>query len=533
MSKWQGTPVPNTGYVDKVYFNTALSIEEVVSILDTISYNEEIGMEVILGSELDENGNSNIIFISKTNNVWTIMVNFGDTLQEILFVTSDDFDLGYVGWNPNITYPLAVNFNAVNELDGIAFGSQNNLLSFLFSTTPFVEVQEKVTLNGFLKNIADAIRSKKGTTDKINASNFASEIAGITGGDGGIIEVDELPTNPEENVLYQVNKASDIDVYIKTGEALPSTLEVAIKSLGATPNLTYYVVDSLPETPNISDLQTFNPAYVYIYNDIAYTYGNAGYGNMWLEVKDLISSITNIPHEDKGYVENRHEISGDVYGIYVTYKKIKGILYNNNTSLKIKDNSGWVDYRELYFNIMNIYNFDYFDANLTQLTLGSINYWNCSSISLPNVLHINPSAIMYCYDLKSVKLDNAKFIDVESISHCQSLESIYFGNIEEINSNFASNHSLKAVIINQNNFVCDLSKGSFTGVDYYTFFKSCYRILGKQDETFNPNGLKDGYIYVPDSLVEQYKVAENWCDFASQIKPLSELPQEYKDLYGI
>ena len=141
---WQGTPVPNSGYVENVYFNTNLSIDEVVSILDTISLNEEMGFEIILGSELDENGDSHIITISKMKNVWTIEVNAGDTLQEILFVSSDDFDFSFVGWNTNITYPLAVNFNAVNELDGIAFGSQNNLLSTLFSSTPFVQASGEV-----------------------------------------------------------------------------------------------------------------------------------------------------------------------------------------------------------------------------------------------------------------------------------------------------------------------------------------------------------------------------------------------------
>lgn len=39
-------------------------------------------------------------------------------------------------------------------------------------------------LNEFLTNIANAIRSKKGTTDKINAQNFASEIESIETGSG-------------------------------------------------------------------------------------------------------------------------------------------------------------------------------------------------------------------------------------------------------------------------------------------------------------------------------------------------------------
>ena len=32
-----------------------------------------------------------------------------------------------------------------------------------------------------------------------------------------------------------------------------------------------------------------------------------------------------------------------------------------------------------------------------------------------------------------------------------------------------------------------------------------------------------GYIYVPDNLVDSYKIATNWVTFANQIKPISEL----------
>ena len=32
----------------------------------------------------------------------------------------------------------------------------------------------------------------------------------------------------------------------------------------------------------------------------------------------------------------------------------------------------------------------------------------------------------------------------------------------------------------------------------------------------------NGYIYVPDELIEQYKTATNWSVYANQIKPLSE-----------
>lgn len=40
-------------------------------------------------------------------------------------------------------------------------------------------------LTDFLTDVADAIRAKKGTTDKINPQDFSAEIAGIEGGGGG------------------------------------------------------------------------------------------------------------------------------------------------------------------------------------------------------------------------------------------------------------------------------------------------------------------------------------------------------------
>ena len=65
-------------------------------------------------------------------------------------------------------------------------------------------------------------------------------------------------------------------------------------------------------------------------------------------------------------------------------------------------------------------------------------------------------------------------------------------------------------------------------------FAECYHLLGVVHATHNPDGLKDGLIYVPDDLVESvyddqgnlikqgYKDATNWSKFAEQIRPLSE-----------
>ena len=186
MAKWQGTPVPNTGYVDKVYFNTNLNFDEVVKILDELTYvsledsNPPVDSYFVLCSSNEE---GEYIFIDKFSDGNYSIGNASDNIfatEEIPYGDSK-----YIGWNPFIPNSIVINSEVANAdlYSNIPAGLENDKLASLFSTTPFV--QEKVTLNSFLTSIADAIRSKKGTTDKINASNFASEIESIESGSGG------------------------------------------------------------------------------------------------------------------------------------------------------------------------------------------------------------------------------------------------------------------------------------------------------------------------------------------------------------
>ncbi|MDY5646127.1 MAG: BspA family leucine-rich repeat surface protein [Candidatus Onthovivens sp.] len=54
-------------------------------------------------------------------------------------------------------------------------------------------------------------------------------------------------------------------------------------------------------------------------------------------------------------------------------------------------------------------------------------------------------------------------------------------------------------------------------------FDNCYHFTGTTDATYNPQGLKDGRIYVPDDKVEALKTATNWSVYADIIVPLSTL----------
>ena len=56
-------------------------------------------------------------------------------------------------------------------------------------------------------------------------------------------------------------------------------------------------------------------------------------------------------------------------------------------------------------------------------------------------------------------------------------------------------------------------------------FNNCYHFTGTTNATYNPQGLKDGRIYVPDDKVDALKTATNWSTYADIIVPLSTLQE--------
>ena len=94
----------------------------------------------------------------------------------------------------------------------------------------------------------------------------------------------------------------------------------------------------------------------------------------------------------------------------------------------------------------------------------------------------------YNYRLKEIDLSKAVHISAESFKNCASLVKLFIAQTDK---------------------VCTLENTNA--------FEECYHILGTKNSIYNPNGLKDGYIYVPASLLSQYKVAANWSTYASQI----------------
>ena len=137
-----------------------------------------------------------------------------------------------------------------------------------------------------------------------------------------------------------------------------------------------------------------------------------------------------------------------------------------------------------------------------------------TTVDLPMATSIGDFTFRDCTALTNVNLPVATSIARNAFQSCIALTSINLPMVTSIgNYTFFRCFSLTALVLSGTN-VCTLANENAFG--------NCYHILGTTDSIYNPTGAKDGYIYVPDDLVDSYKSATNWTTYASQIKPLSE-----------
>ena len=124
----------------------------------------------------------------------------------------------------------------------------------------------------------------------------------------------------------------------------------------------------------------------------------------------------------------------------------------------------------------------------------------------------------YCEKLTTIsQLDTSKVNNmIQMFYYCKKLTTI---DITHMNTNdnlsFVSGcYSLIKFIIRNMTTIPVINPNSFN---------SCYHFTGTVDATYNPQGLKDGRIYVPDDKVDALKTASGWSTYADIIVPLSTL----------
>lgn len=412
------------------------------------------------------------------------------------------------------------------------------------------------TLTEFLTNIANAIRSKKGTTEPINAQDFATEIESIEVGGGG----NEIWTGTtlvsKEDVFIE-------NIYVNTQLTIPEVVDMLSK-------LDYLDVDDVNQTyiafvGENQDTQIGITRTLY-QNEYVYNVMLVGDGDTYtlFSSKDIFEYgwegftplITYpIAINTHGYsningltIGTQNDLINNLVSSEDNFKKVKKEnalkkLLNATKSAKYLFN-GYkgtsVDGLIEYDDTENVTNFEYIFGNCYSLnavprlntsnaTVMSSYFNNCKGLTVIDTLDTHNckefTCIFYnCSNLTSIQqlnTDNAMSI-MQAFQSCNKLTTIDLTSLDKISSStyisnaFAHCYSLTKVIIRT---MTKIPSGNSN------MFNSSHHFTGAVDATYNPEGLKDGRIYVPDEWVEKLKTATNWSVYADCIVPLSTLEE--------
>ena len=151
---------------------------------------------------------------------------------------------------------------------------------------------------------------------------------------------------------------------------------------------------------------------------------------------------------------------------------------------------------------------------------------NLKTVNFPKYISGGTYIFRNCLQLKTANFPSATIITQSCFDTCQRLTT----------ANFPSATTVKPSAFSWCGSLIKLMVGTKTTtvatLENTNGFSNCFRILGTTNAAYNPTGAKDGYIYVPHSLVADYRAATNWATYASQIMPYVATVDELANIDG-
>lgn len=281
------------------------------------------------------------------------------------------------------------------------------------------------------------------------------------------------------------------------------------------------------------------------------------------KIGQQIARITNAKKALVDYLKNNTDLATEnmsinelveailaLIGQKGAYNIVQNLLDDGNSELVITDASG-SNANELDSLITREISGAYTNDRVTQI--GEYAFANCTEITdinLPNAINISYNSFRGCTKLKAISLPHCQVAGGSSFYGCSNLEAVSLPSCHTLGSGALGSAFWGCSKLSQVSLPLVTTIMSFTfrdtviqKIDFLSVnnIESSAFIYARQLDTLilrnsnvcvlkNINAFDStkiaagtGYIYVPDNLVDSYKIATNWVTFANQIKPISEL----------
>ena len=196
---------------------------------------------------------------------------------------------------------------------------------------------------------------------------------------------------------------------------------------------------------------------------------------------------------------------------------------------------------------------DYYNDKITVIRTGFSNNNSIKTVDLPNVTEVGNRVFTGATNLISINIPKAETLGIATFGSTTSLENALLWNVTTTQNQCFQSSGVKILIApkltsvgtqfcNGANRLEIVVLDNVTNIQGGMAFYNCKElkaVIIKQNEIVPPlttNAFQassvssgTGFVYVPDNMVEEYKGATNWSTVASQIKTLSEIPQEILD----
>lgn len=373
-------------------------------------------------------------------------------------------------------------------------------------------------LTDFLTDVADAIREKKGTTEKINPQDFSEEIRGIQSGEGGnatIEYTDKTIFGPKSYKSVEIKEGvKEIDryaLYYATNiESI--TVPSSITSWG-TDSFAYSRVKRLELKDGLQTLGLRMCYYCTSLEEINIPEGIEEVPERAFAVCNAVKKTTLPSTLKKIHIYAFYGVGNDVYVPVYTWLKLSGHTDANFEEGITKFYA--TDTDEVIFNddyqVVRDRALRYF-VNIKKVILSD------------NINSIGNNSFDTCTELNTINLSSIKTVGDRAFIYCSSLTDVDTSSIEEygvavfafckkISSPIRIN--TKVTVITNNLF------NNCVDIPYYDFRNSTFIPTLANSNAFSGT-LSTSKIVVPDALYDDWIAATNWSSLASRIVKASE-----------